>query len=69
VQENLHLVADDAMPFKFEIFDGEGRQILKGSSTLKETNIDVTHLPFGMFYLQIHASNGSHTVLKFIKSN
>jgi hypothetical protein len=69
VQENLHLVADDAMPFKFEIFDGEGRQILKGSSTLQETNIDVSHLPFGIFYLQIHASNGSHTVLKFIKSN
>jgi photosystem II stability/assembly factor-like uncharacterized protein len=69
VQENLHVLADDATAFKFEIFDGSGKHLLKGSSIVKETNIDVANLPNGLYYLQINAANGTHSVLKFIKSN
>jgi hypothetical protein len=69
VQENLHVLADDATAFKFEIFDGSGKHLLKGSSIVKDTHIDVANLPNGLYYLQINAANGTHSVLKFIKSN
>jgi photosystem II stability/assembly factor-like uncharacterized protein len=69
VQEILHVVGEEAIPFKFEIFDAEGKHILKGSSILKETNIDVSHLAPGLFYLQIKAANGTQVVLKFIKTS
>jgi len=55
------------VPFKFEIIDGNGRHLLKGSSMLRETEIEVAQLPGGLYYLQINRAKGKHIVLKFVK--
>ncbi len=53
--------------YRYVIIDASGKVVLKGSSSIIETEINISTLASGLYYLQIQNSLGSNEVLKFIK--
>lgn len=66
-QGDVYIDAPNNKGLRFALIDNSGKPILKGSSILPLTPIDLRMVPAGIYYLQISASHEKAQTFKVIK--
>ncbi|OYU95416.1 MAG: hypothetical protein CFE21_09735 [Bacteroidetes bacterium B1(2017)] len=55
--------------FRFELYNSEGKPVLKGSSNLLPCSLDISHLPEGIYILHLSPANGETISKKVLKGH
>ena len=61
----LFIKSEDNSLSQYQIYNSIGRVLKKGE--LPEKNIDVSALPKGIYFIQLHVKNGQMLNSKFVK--